>query len=612
MSGARRALIVAEDAYEDPGLTKLRSPAKDATALAEVLGNPEVGAFDVAVVHNEASPVVANRVEEFFAEGRREDALLLHFSCHGLKNLSGELFFATRDTVPKLLRSTAVSAHFVRKCMGACRARNTVLLLDCCFGGAFLEGMGLRGTDDAHVLDTFSAQEMGSGRGWAVVTASNAIEYAFEGEHLTRDAPHTPSVFTTALVAGLATGEADLDEDGRISLDELYDYLYDRVRSENPHQTPSCSVHVQGDVYLARSARRHHALNKLSEPLRQALVSWDSSAQEWGLAQLEAAVSGPDLAAAATAHDALLWLTRQSSNAAGAAAHRVLEAARLTPVPATLDFGRIAHASPSPSRHVLLTGPPLALDCRARPRTSALSVQREPNAGNNLVVTLSTSRSGPVESSVVLSSPVGDVHVPVTAEVLPAEPSGSDRSTMPPRTASERPPAPVPQGSSPAAPTAHGVHQQLYPGIGRRVLARLIDLAFVGLGGWALLILILALGSLAGMDVSSDGTLITTVTALSIFGWGVLIFLYDTLLLGTRGNTVGMAVAGVRVVNVYDGGRPRWRQALARGAVFGLPQSIPALGQLFVLLGCLLAIPDRRNRSLQDVAAATLVEFTPR
>jgi uncharacterized caspase-like protein len=45
-------------------------------------------------------------------------------------------------------------------------------------------------------------------------------------------------VFTSALVEGLATGDADRDQDGLIALDELYDYVYDKVRAATPHQTP--------------------------------------------------------------------------------------------------------------------------------------------------------------------------------------------------------------------------------------------------------------------------------------------------------------------------------------------------------------------------------------
>ena len=66
--------------------------------------------------------------------------LLLHFSGHGLKSDAGELFFAGSDTRPDRLGSTAVPAEFVQQCMNAARSRSVVLLLDCCYGGAFTHG----------------------------------------------------------------------------------------------------------------------------------------------------------------------------------------------------------------------------------------------------------------------------------------------------------------------------------------------------------------------------------------------------------------------------------------------------------------------------------------
>ncbi len=81
------------------------------------------------------------------------------------------------------------------------------------------------------------------------------MEYAFEGTALASASQSRPSLFTSAVVRGLETGEADRDADGWVSLDELYDYVYDAVRAENPHQTPSRDVEMHGDVYLARSRR---------------------------------------------------------------------------------------------------------------------------------------------------------------------------------------------------------------------------------------------------------------------------------------------------------------------------------------------------------------------
>ena len=255
MDGTRSALIVASDQYTDPGLRRLRAPASDARALAAVLRDPGIGGFEVRTLLNEPAHVVNLAVEEFFADRRPGDLLLMHFSGHGIKDEDGELYFAAANTVLGRLGATAVAAEFVSRRMNRSRSRRVVLLLDCCYAGAFERGLVARAGVEMGIEQQFG------GRGRAVITASSAMEYAFEAGELadTREVP--PSVFTSALVEGLETGEADRDQDGLVGLDELYDYVYDKVRAATPNQTPGKWIFgVEGELYIARrSPPGHHA-----------------------------------------------------------------------------------------------------------------------------------------------------------------------------------------------------------------------------------------------------------------------------------------------------------------------------------------------------------------
>ena len=129
--GTRRALVVANDEYRDPGLQSLRSPATDAAALAEVLGDPDIGQFDLNVVRNANVQELREQLDRFFGTASREDELLVHFSCHGLKDDSGELYLAATNTTPTRW-ATAVDAATVGRFMRRSRARQIVLFLDCC------------------------------------------------------------------------------------------------------------------------------------------------------------------------------------------------------------------------------------------------------------------------------------------------------------------------------------------------------------------------------------------------------------------------------------------------------------------------------------------------
>jgi hypothetical protein len=273
MAGTRSALIVATYRYDDARLRMLQAPQRDADALAEVLGDPEIGGFDVKTVVNESSHDISLALAEFFAQRRADDVLLVHFSCHGVKDDSGELFLAAADTRMDLLDATAVPSAYVNKVMSRSRSGCVVLLLDCCYAGAFARGMS-RSAGDVDVTDRFG------GRGRAVITASTALQYAFEGD--SPAAPQgvdSPSVFTRALVDGLRSGDADRDSDGIISLDELYAHVHDEVTRVNPDQTPQKWLFdVAGDLYVARRATPVTVPSKLPTELEgtmHSLLAWE-------------------------------------------------------------------------------------------------------------------------------------------------------------------------------------------------------------------------------------------------------------------------------------------------------------------------------------------------
>src|SRR5262245_45961742 len=205
MANGRGALIVATGTYADPQLSQLRAPGQDAQSLADVLGDPQIGDFDVRVVMNRRSYEVRLALEDFFSDRRPDELLLVHFSCHGVKDETGRLFFAAADTQKARLNATAIAAEYVNDLINRTRSRQVVLLLDCCFSGAFTRGMVARSSPTLDVTEGFH------GRGRAVLTASGALEYAWEGDELTR--LNEPSIFTSAIVTGLRSGEADRDRD---------------------------------------------------------------------------------------------------------------------------------------------------------------------------------------------------------------------------------------------------------------------------------------------------------------------------------------------------------------------------------------------------------------
>lgn len=253
MEGARRALLVATHEYQDAGLRKLRAPARDAEEFARVLQDPGIGGFEVVTVVNQPSYQVRRTIQEFLAEAHIDDTLLLYFSCHGVKDDGGRLFLATRDTEIQYCDSTSVESNLVSDQVRRSRARRIVVMLDCCYSGAFGAAGQAKAGDHVGVEDHL---ELGRGRLW--LTSSNAMEYSFEGTELERGERSglvDHSLFTEAMVRGLETGDADLDGDGQVSVDELYEYVFDEVQRVTPNQHPRRGGEVEGRLYIARNLK---------------------------------------------------------------------------------------------------------------------------------------------------------------------------------------------------------------------------------------------------------------------------------------------------------------------------------------------------------------------
>lgn len=238
------ALLIGVDTYGE-GLQPLPAASKDVAALREVLLNPQMGGFDEAKpLINPMHPEMAREIELWFQDRQPEDLVLLFFSGHGVKDDRRDLYFAAANTEKRrdrLLTSTAISAQFIHNCIRGCKAKYQVLILDCCFSGAFGD---LVGKDDGEI----PLREQLGAEGRVVLTSTSAVDYSFEekGADL--------SIYTRYLVQGMATGAADEDENGVITVDELHRYARRKVKETSPAMSPDM-IMLKGEGFRIRVAR---------------------------------------------------------------------------------------------------------------------------------------------------------------------------------------------------------------------------------------------------------------------------------------------------------------------------------------------------------------------
>jgi branched-chain amino acid transport system substrate-binding protein len=227
------ALLIAVSEYES-GLNPLPATIKDVEAMQRVLQNPEIGGFEVECLLNPDPLQMQTAIENLFLGSQRDDIVLLYFSGHGIKHDNGKLYFATKSTRKheqgELSRASTVSADFVHDIINdnRSRSRRQVIILDCCFSGAF--SPGTKGEDDISL--NFEKVQLG-GEGRAVLTSSTSTQYSFE------------SVYTPYLVQGIETGEADENNDGFISVNELHQYVQRKVQEGKHEMKPQIQAVIK-------------------------------------------------------------------------------------------------------------------------------------------------------------------------------------------------------------------------------------------------------------------------------------------------------------------------------------------------------------------------------
>ncbi|MFQ5616379.1 MAG: SUMF1/EgtB/PvdO family nonheme iron enzyme [Anaerolineales bacterium] len=203
--------------------------------------------------------------------------------------------------------------------MDACRSRRQILVLDCCHSGAFARGAKSAVGESVGTAAAFE----GTGFGRVVLTATDATQFAWEGDQVIGQAAN--SVFTHYVIEGLQTGQADVDNDGLITVDELYDYTYARVVSETPKQTPGkWSYKQQGELIVAKNPNPVIEQTPLPEALQRALESPLAGVRTGVVTELGRLLAGSDAGLALAAQNALETLTHDDSRSVSAAAARAL------------------------------------------------------------------------------------------------------------------------------------------------------------------------------------------------------------------------------------------------------------------------------------------------
>jgi Caspase domain len=242
------ALLIGISDYE-AGLDRLPASVKDMQAIAKVLQHPEMGGFaqrDIQKLENPDPQKMQEAIETLFSDRQKDDLVVLYFSGHGIKDESGNLYLATcltrKNPQGQIIKSTSVPASFIHNITNDSRCKRQVIILDCCFSGAFAQGWSAK--DDGSV----DIQTQLGGEGRVVLTSSTSTQYSFQQQE------ENLSTYTRYLIEGIETGAADLGNDGAISVDELHEYAKKKVKEATPAMKPEIYAFKEGFKILLSKA----------------------------------------------------------------------------------------------------------------------------------------------------------------------------------------------------------------------------------------------------------------------------------------------------------------------------------------------------------------------
>jgi hypothetical protein len=264
----RWAVVIGIGQYDNGTIPHLKYTVPDAEAVyAALLDNAGFKKENVLLLtdRSDKKPTLRNikwALGTFLGRSaQKDDTVLIFFAGHGAPEVDTRglerdglaKYLIPSDADPDDLYSTALPMDELQTIFARIEAERVVAFLDACYSGA-VSGPGLGRTfaskrTRAGSLDDLFLERLTRSKGRAIVTASRPSEVSIELPELAH------GIFTYYLVSGLK-GAADLNHDGIVTLQELYEYLDQQVstksRAVGGNQHPVMKGDLEGVLPLAK------------------------------------------------------------------------------------------------------------------------------------------------------------------------------------------------------------------------------------------------------------------------------------------------------------------------------------------------------------------------
>jgi Caspase domain len=262
----RWAVVIGAGQYDSTEIPRLRYAVPDAEAIAEILiGSAGFKKEHVLLLTDKtAKPPTLRNIKwalgTFLARSAdKEDTVLIFFAGHGApevdpRGIEGDglaKYLVPIDADPEDLFSTALPMDDIYTIFARIESGRVVFLDTCYSGAAGGRTFASKKRRGAAVDDLF-LERLTRSKGRVIITASQPTEVSLELPELGH------GIFTYYLVQGLK-GAADLNRDGIVSLQELYEYIELQVsrksRAVGGNQHPVMKGELEGVLPLVKVSR---------------------------------------------------------------------------------------------------------------------------------------------------------------------------------------------------------------------------------------------------------------------------------------------------------------------------------------------------------------------
>ncbi len=210
------AVVIGVSSYNH--MPVLKYTDDDAYRMYAFLKSPEGGALSddqisILIDEDATKENIKKTMASVFSKARSNDLIMLYFSGHGLK---GSFLPIDFDGFNNKLLHDEVNEIFAKS-----PAKYKLCIADACHSGSLL---AMRSGTVENALSKYYSTLAQAEAGTALIMSSKSEETSLESSGLRQ------GVFSHFLIKGLK-GEADKNTDEIVSIQELYEYIFDNVRS---------------------------------------------------------------------------------------------------------------------------------------------------------------------------------------------------------------------------------------------------------------------------------------------------------------------------------------------------------------------------------------------